>query len=454
MTSKEVIRLIQAGANEIKSQIIKDLIKQHNEIRGKMIENYNQYLGSTPITNRTFDNPNKLNNKLRNDYRGEIIDGCTGYLFGKPVVYGVSGNYSDSELQKINDTLSAFRTRNSIDDLDSTTGEYASVCGYGARLLYVDPEGNERVMNLKPWEVVFVEDATIDEIAYALIYYEIEVVEGKERKTRTKAEFYDKTNVEFWITDNEGNFIPDSTELKNPRAHLFDFVPVIRFQNNNQMLGDFEKVADLIDAYDRVMSDVQNEIEEFRSAYMAFIGAEIDEETITKARQTGAFALDEEGDIKFITKQVDAAFIENHKTTLNDNIYRFAKAVDMRDENFSGASQSGESRKWKLVALENKAVTKERKFVKALRYQFKVLCSAWAKKTLPLRFEDVTFQFTRNLPVDMLYSADVSGRLKGLVSDETRLGLLPFITDPKQEMQRLEEEITAGVSLGEDGGQI
>ena len=70
----------------------------------------------------------------------------------------------------------------------------------------------------------------------------------------------------------------------------------------------------------------------------------------------------------------------------------------------------------------------------------RVLCSAWKKKEIPLKAEDLDFEFTRNLPADMLYSAEVSTKLKGLVSEKTRLGLLPFVDDVDKEIKLLSDD--------------
>ena len=443
MTSKQIIQLIKEHGGQTTSQIIKDLIKEHKEIKDKTRGLYAEYLADVEIKHRSFDDQNKLNNKLPNDYRGDIIDGITGYMFGEAISYEIDKNkYSEPIYNKLNLALQSFKSRNDIDDLDSTTGEMMSICGYAARLLYIDKQGKERVMGVKPWEVIFVNDPTVDETQYAMIYYEVELIEGGQKKKRTKVEWYDKEYLTYYIQNDNKDFVLDNTETANPQKHLFDYVPVIKFSNNNAEKGDFEKVSELIDAYDRLLSDIQNEVEEFRLAYLAFYGVEPTPEVIAAARKTGAFQFPEGTDGKFITKPLDAAagFIQDHKKTLNDNIYKFAKAVDMRDEQFSGSAMSGESRKWKLVGLENRAKTKERKFVKGLREQFKVLTSAWAKKELKLDYEDISFQFTRNLPVDMNYQAEATQKFKGNISDKTRLSLLPFIPDPEKELQQMKDE--------------
>jgi SPP1 family phage portal protein len=433
---------MESQNNQVTSKIIKDLIADHKVINGKVIKLYHEYLGNVEIKNRRFEDPNKVDSKLNNDYRGDIITMITGYLFGEKVSYFFDKDKYARDYQKIADKLNSFISRNNIDDLDSTTGEMMSICGYAARLLYVDEEGQERVMDIKPWEVIFVADSSTDEIQYAMIYYDVELIEGDTKKKRIRVEWYDNKYIYYFISNDKDEYIPDDTHLTNPQPHLFDFVPVVKFINNNAEKGDFEKVNELIDAYDRMLSDIQNEIEEFRIAYFAFYGVEPTPDVMRQARKTGALRFPEGTDAKFLTKPLDDAvqFIENHKKTLNDNIYKFSGSVDMRDEQFSGSAMSGESRKWKLVALENRAKTKERKFVKALRYQFKILFSAWVKKEVKINYEDIQFQFKRNLPIDLEYQSNTTQKFKGMISEKTRLSLLTFIEDPEEEMVAMQKE--------------
>lgn len=442
MTTSQIIKLMESQSGQITSRIIKDLITDHKDTKGKVVKLYHEYLANVEIKNRKFEDPNKVNSKLNNDYRGDIITMITGYLFGEKISYYFDKEKYAKDYQKIMDKLSSFISRNNIEDLDSTTGEMMSVCGYAARLLYIDKSGQERVMDIKPWEVIFVIESSTDEIQYAMIYYEVELIEGDTKKKRTRVEWYDNKYVTYFISDDKDDFILDSSAVSNPQLHLFDYVPVVKFINNNPEKGDFEKVNELIDAYDRMLSDIQNEIEEFRIAYFAFYGVEPTPEIMRLARQTGALKFPEGTDAKFLTKPLDDAveFIENHKKTLNDNIYKFSGSVDMRDEQFSGSAMSGESRKWKLVALENRAKTKERKFVKALRYQFKVLFSAWDKKEVKINYEDIEFQFKRNLPIDLKYHSETTKGFKGMMSEKTRLSLLPFIADPEEELEAMKQE--------------
>jgi SPP1 family phage portal protein len=424
---------IQLSVSEVTSDIIKQILDWHKPHRDAMLGLYNRYRGEgLPIQSRQLPDPKKPNNKIPNDYRGYIINQVVGYLWGQPISYSIdSRNYDEARLKEHNDRLSRFNALNAIDDLDSELGKIMSICGYAARLLYIDKNGEERAMNIFPWEAVFVEDG--GEITNGIRYYKVKDSNNNEY---TRVEWYDGENVTFYI-EKDGKFVLDEEPAK---PHLFDYVPLIRFQNNDEEQGDFEKVEALIDAYDKVVSDAINEIETFANAYMKFKGASIDKETIEQAKQTGAFEVPPDGDADFITKNINDTFVENNKKTLNENIHKFSASVDMSDEKFSGGAQTGESRKWKLVALENKAGTKARKFGKGLREQFKVLCSAWKKKGVDIDYLDIFWEFKRNIPIDLAYVADYASKMKGIHSDHTLLSQIPYIDDVAYEKELMRQE--------------
>jgi len=264
---------------QVTSQIISDLIKEHEPRATKMKAMYDRYKAEElPIQYREFKDPTKINNKMNNDYRGEIIDTGVGYMYGVPIIYQVEGrDYTEEELLEKNIFLDSFEQINHFPDIDSEVGKMASICGYGSRLVYIDKEGLERVVNIDPWESIFIENQSTKEVDYAMRYYPFEVVkDDKTRTTTTKVEWYDDEKVTFYIKGEDGSYILDDTEPVNPLYHTFDYVPMIKFKNNDEELGDFEKVEELIDGYDRLISDAQNEMEEFRQAYMKFIGASVD----------------------------------------------------------------------------------------------------------------------------------------------------------------------------------
>ncbi len=452
MNTYTALKLIQANNGIVTSKIIRDLISEYSEIHRKMKLDYDHYKAEhLPIHSREPKKQGKPNNKLNNDYRGEIVDQGIGYLFGKPITYRLKKEaYSDNESGYESDRLKLqeFLKTSFIEDLDTETGKKGSVCGVGTRLCYVDKQGQERVMNIPPWEVILIYDASLDVVQYALRYYEIQQVEGDAVRTRTRVEWYDYQTVTYYISDNNKNYILDINEPNNPQLHMFDKVPIIEFPNNEEHINDFKKVEANIDAYDKTLSIIQDEIEEFRNAYLAFIGCSVDKETIKMLEETGALSLPGDGaDAKFLIKDLNGEYFEKHKKTLKENIYRFSKTVDMTAETFAGYGASGETRKWLLLALEFRAGIQALKFSKGLTQMFQVLTTAWEKKKITLSWKNIEFTFDRNMPAELKQESEIQSVLNGVISDRTRLSLFSAVRDVDEEIKQMEKENDLKVDL-------
>ena len=436
-TSK-ALKQLQAG-KQLDAEMLQELLFSHRAIAERQKHLYDMYTAvDLEIQHRKLTDDVKINNKLENDFYSLIINQCVGYLFGTGLVYSIDADkYDEDKFKEYQDELFKWQVVNNIADLDMETGKYQAVCGVAYRICYI-ADGEESVMNIKPWEIIPFEENGV--MKYALRYYKTYDAKGNEL---VKVDFYD----DKYVTEYTFGYGTSSTEglnLVSRKEHLFRFCPVISFENNQDHIGDFEKTITLVEAFNRLVSDTQNEIEEFRQAYMVFDNdAEIDKETIIAARQTGAFTLPEGSKAYFLTKDINPEFIQLQKEMLEENIYKFSQSVNMTDENFSGGTQTGESRKWKILDLENKAMVKERKFEKALREQFKILCSSWNVRGKDLKYWDIFIQFSRAIPKDLSYLADVVTKLKGIVSDRTLISLMPFVDDIDFEFEQREEELTS-----------
>ncbi|MFL0365370.1 phage portal protein [Pseudobacillus sp. 179-B 2D1 NHS] len=419
--------------------IIKEMIQEHQKDRERMKGLYERYktamegvpvLQRTPIEYEDFETgaikrlDDKVNNRLNNAFDVDIVDTKVGYMFGHAI------SYETDKGSSLKEEIDTFNLRNNAEDKDSEWGKKAAICGYGARIAYIDREGQERVKNLDPWETIILSNEDMTEPKYALRYYKL-------TDDKWRAEFYDAAYYHIFNSGSGMDFT-----FSEKKLHTFDHCPLFGLPNNEELMADAEKVLALIDAYDRTLSDASNEIEQYRLAYLIFKGLGADEETLSNLNKTGIFELfDEKDDIRYLTKDINDQMIENHLDRLEENILRFAKSVNFSDESFAG-NITGVAMRFKLLALENKCITMERKMTAALRYQFKVLCSAWEKRGICSKedYLNVWFGFKRNLPANMLDEAQSTAQLKGLVSEKTRLSLLSFVDDVNFELEEMQKE--------------
>jgi SPP1 family phage portal protein len=450
---------------------------------------YNRYKGtelSILARNLPFRCVGQLegNNKLSHDFRGDITDQFVGYIFGNGIKYTLKPERykvgkDDEGFKKDTRFFDYFCDVNSFADIDTETGKRQSICGRGARLCYISDRGKTelglpdyRVINIDPSECVFVYEASRNELEYAVRYYVIGDVStsGELRnavgnysdksssnfssqtstqplRTRLRVEFYDKRNVYFYLSDTEKKTFREEEAI----AHGFDFVPLFEVLNNEEGIGDFEKVESLIDAYDRTASDTQNEIEAFRLAYLILTGARLSDEDMRRARDSGIYQLDEGEKLEYLTKIVDSGYIKEYFERTTKNIYRFSKTVDTSSETFTGSGASGETRKWALLSLDNKSTIKINKFKKALQYQFQVLSSAWKKVGISLSWDKIGIQFDRNIPVEMGTEAQFASTLNGIVSKRTIFENLSFIKNADDELSRINDENNKEIDLDDFG---
>lgn len=419
----------------ITPEIIANIIVEHGDLRQRTFNRYGRYqqsAQSTPILTREFEGEaaNKINNKLANDYFKEIVDTKVGYMFGQPIVYNYDKNAQGYELAV--DKIERFRIANSLDDTNAEWCKFSSMAGYDVGLLYIDREGQERVMRIDPWEAVILSKGEITEPQYGLHYY-------RTFDNKARAIFYDG----YYKTIFEGkDFTKQGLAQVDKKQHVFDYCPMFGIPNNAELQGDADNVLTLIDAYDRSMSDMNSEIEQYRLAYMIFIGYEPTEEQLEFMVKTGALWIPsaEKGEkIDWLIKDLDPKYVDSHLDRLEANITRFSKHVNFTDAAF-GADITGPAMRYKLFALETKSKTAERKHEAAMRYMFKVLASAWKKKGINLDYTMLDLKYTRNIPVNIVDEANAATILAGVTSKRTALGTLSMISDVDEEMEQIEKE--------------
>ena len=167
------------------------------------------------------------------------------------------------------------------------------------------------------------------------------------------------------------------------------------------------------------------------------------EQMIQETQKSGAFELfDKDMDVKYLTKDVNDGMIENHLDRIEKNIMRFAKSVNFNSDEFNG-NVPIIGMKLKLMALENKCMTFERKMTAMLRYQFKVILSALKRKGYNVdenSYLNLIFKFTRNIPVNKLEESQVLINLRGQVSERTRLGQSQLVDDVDYELDEMERD--------------
>jgi SPP1 family phage portal protein len=412
---------------------VQDLISYHG---GNLFPRYQSlqkyYEAKHDILNKTVSDESKPNNKLVNDYPGYIVDLATGYFLGKPVSYS-SKSSNDAYLQAIQDIFDY----NDEADENAELGKTCSIKGEAFELVYLDEEGSPRFTQIENEQTMLIYGTDVsNEPILGIRYYQLPTV-GSSGTIETTVEAYTK-NMVYKFSSLNGKLTP-----KEQKEHYFGGVPIIHFQNNKELMSDFERVMTLINAYDNTQSDTANDLDYFTEAYLKISGATLGEgEEATKTVQ--AMKLNrvielEDGDASFLTKDINDAAVENYKKRLNLDIHKFAKMPDLSDIQFGG-NVTGIAIKFKFSPLEQLTSTKERKFKRAIQRRIELITNILNKKGGSYNYTDIETTFTRNLPANITEITDMISKLHGIPSDETLLSQLPFITDVQVEMNKKKQE--------------
>ena len=441
--------------NGINERLIEKIINKHlnnAEYNKALYKRYMVIDGAVPIFNREprfkmkplpdGTIPKQINNKINNDFFGEIVDFGVGYFAGKPISYSYSKTEESKEatggedaVKKARKALTDFTTRNNMYDVDMEVTKHASIYGYAGRLLYHDKDGNERVMVIPGFETIILSETSITEPEYAIRYYLTTDINGSEYWV---VEFYDNKEIIFY----EGQ-LSNIKEVKRCE-NLFDYCPLQGVPRNNEMMGDPEKVLEDIDAYDRVVSDSSNQIEGQVNSKEIYENVQISPEEISMANYTGALSFFNgtgNGKIYNLEKNINDSFVEHQLQRLSDNIYKFSKTPNLNDEAFANSS-SGITLKFKLTALETKCGMFQAKMMSAGTYMFKLLASSWYKKGIYIDPLQCVMEFKRNFPLDIESEARAAqAMIAAGVPKEIAYNLaLSCVDDIDYVMQLIEEE--------------
>ena len=394
------------------------------------------YSGKHNILNKKNRTTDKEDAKLVHDYPGYITTIATAYFLGKPISYTLQ----DDKLKKDFEKLSEYLSTEEEQQENFEHSENCSIFGKSYELWYKNVDNTIGNVVVDPRDCFILRDNTVKKEITAAVRWD--KTKNKEDKWVYTLEVYDSTSVTTYefLSDTDKKEVP--TVTGETKLHGFKQVPIIEFLNNKRAFGDFKKVVSLIDGYDEAASTSIDDMTDFTDALLVLtnVGG-TDKETLKKIKEDKLMLIDDDGDAKWLIKQVNDSYAQNNKNRLNQDIHKFSMIPDMQDKEFSGNS-SGVALGYKLLALEQLAAQKEMHFKKAINQRLQLMIDFY---NLKIKSTDIQKVFTRNVPKNLVEAADTAQKLQGIVSHETILSTLPFIEDAKGELEKIkaEEDINA-----------
>ena len=387
-----------------------------------------EYEGDHPIVHKPPKPEFKPDNRLVANFPRQIVDTMSGYFLGNPVAY--TGD--EAAVSFIDD----WSQRVGADDVDAELGKMCDICGCAYEVLWRDPDAYPQTSVVDPSMCFLVKDDTVaQKVLYGVVY--------SEDRNRYDGE-QDMVRGTLYTPTHEVPFTwSGGVRFGDERPHGFPGVPVIEYTENRERTGIFEGVLTLVHAYEDAISEKANDVDYYADAYLSILGAELDDDTLKALRDNRIINIastDQQNvTVQFLAKPESDATQENLINRLERLIFTLSMVADISAEDFGTAS--GIAIRYRLQAMSDLALVKERKFRKGLMERWRMLFGyAGSTGVQADAWMQVRPHFTRNLPENLTEEADVAAKLAGIVSKETQLSVLSCVPSPHDEMERMEAE--------------
>lgn len=429
-------------------------------------------------------------NNIKVAFENYINSMVTGYFAGKAPVYDVEKVSDPAKLNIIKKLLNkVFNTESSEDEELKVLIDYISKYNddgaeffdlafdyFGMRSCYeILYENNEN-------EIVYTKQSALNTIAIWDYSTPVNQIGQLRKWTEKDKSNNDITIVELTTINGKKYYAPTPNDVKKFKedetrreAKKWNMLPCIAIENEKG-LSSFELVISLICAYERVIQNSRNTFQYNDEAKLKITGFEPDEDTLTQeVDKEGNPVVDEKGnpkmienplrkqfdeallkakvfytpdntgDIAWVEKTVQDTALQNHKKTLIDLISMISGVPNITDLGFTTADNASALDR-KFFALEQMITDADKQFKKAILRRWETIIDRINKrKHKQYDFRSIKIDLSRNLPTDKGTETDRALKLRGLLSDESIISMLPDEFDEVSEIQKMDKQNEANM---------
>ncbi|WP_176557823.1 phage portal protein [Sporolactobacillus terrae] len=391
---------------------------KQNQIKYAVYQRY--YDGKHDIFNSYAMNDGRSNMKVVVNYFKKFINDEIAYSIGNPINY-FSSVGDDSAIHNIDLNFSSW-----VKPHDQQLLKEADIFGEAYEIEYINQDGEFRCSVLNPLNCFVLESGDAEKKVIMAVHEYRDNIFSKEKK------------IDVYV-DNLILHFDQSLTLLGEDEHLFPSVPIIVCRSNPEGKSMLDDIKSENDALNTNLSDATNESSDFRRAMLKVSGASIEEEDVLKMKKSGVVIVPQGGDVDYLIKNINDTFTQNLLNKHEANIYKMASHIDTNEKLQSNTS--GVALRSRLISLENKCILLESMLEIAIKQRLKNFFFIQnLKSTTPIDYRTIKMKFTPNIPSDLTATSDAISKLIGVVSQETLLSLLPFVENPKIEMEKFKAE--------------
>lgn len=411
-------------------ELIKKCINDYNLKLPKYQNMFDYYKGQTDAIKNYKMITNRANNRVSCNFIKKFIKEETSYILGNKITY-ISKSGNENIIQAIQDNIAHWSEKH-----NQNLCKNALIYGKVYELYFVDSEGLFSARILTPLNSY----ALLDDFGNVQLFLHF-----------FKLQFDDTQYLDVYhdsIIDHYKISGDNSIVLLSSDNHIFGQVPVsccpIAEEEEYDTL--WNDIKGLQDAYETNLSDISNEITDFRNAYLKIIGAKLEDDDLNKMKQLDIMQVPKDGAVEWLIKNINDSFIQNTLSTLEDKMYQLSCHINANEKLVSNTSSL--ALRTRLIALENKCKLNADAITDCIKIRLKFLFKYLKiKSNYDFDYRDIKCKYTPMIPSDDVVMAQIISQLNGKLSTETGLAQLSFVDNVQEEMKKLRAEQEAN-SIG------
>lgn len=383
--------------------IIRDALKVHlqnaNEIRYLM--NYER--GIAPIHDRVKEGRKDVDYRINENHAAEITTFKVGYVFSSPITLvqrAMEDNADSLSDDKRVATLNEMMFEQNKAAKDKKLAEDFTICGVGYRMALPKKYDDG---GIAPFEILPLSPTTTF-VVYSNDVYQrpvlgVSYIVKADGKMRIGA----YTDTEYF--ELEGSKMGGRVRLVSTAKNGIGMVPIVEYRADEQRMGCFEKVLDLLDALSVMSSDRLNGLSQFVQNILWADNVTVTEAQKTEVKNGGWLFTKSDSNtkatIQYLTQQLD----QNSAQSLVDWVYtQVLQITGTPAREKSSGGNTGQaivlSNGWEIAetAAKNTEVVYKDSEYKFLAIILKILeGSKDAPENMKgLRLSDIEVKFSRN----------------------------------------------------------
>ncbi|WP_287165275.1 phage portal protein [Clostridium sp.] len=373
---------------------------------------YEYYKGNTDAIKNYQLVTERSNNKINTNFIKKFILEEVSYSVGNDITY-ISKSGNENIVNDIDYYIDHWSEGH-----DSNLAKNMLIYSLAYELYYVDKEGQFCSKVIPPTQGY----AAIDDFGNVSFFMH-----------SYKLKFDDITYIDVYTDKEILHFNDKFEEINKSTKHIFSNVSLglAKLSEEGKDNTLYKDLKGLQDAYETNLSDISNEISDFRNAYMVLTGVAIDEGDIPKMKKLGVMQIkDKNGTAAWLIKNINDTFIQNTLNTMEDKMYKLSSHINHNEKMQSNTSSL--ALRARLIALEEKCKLNQKSIADCIKTRLKFLfIYLQVIKNINYDYRDIKIKFTPNIPQDDLMVSQIISQLGDKLSTETGLAQLSFIENPK-----------------------